>query len=89
LGRVAEEIGAAEAALPVLAREREAGELPLTVGVVEDHVVPFGGARPIAVGRLRDQDLLADRDVEHPPQTGRNSSFAHSRYSAKFRPSFR
>jgi hypothetical protein len=63
-----EEIGDAEPARLVLAREREAGQLALAVRVVEDHVVALGGTGPIAVGGLRHQDLLADRDVEDAPQ---------------------
>ena len=38
------------------------------VHVEQDHVVAFGGARPIAVGGLRHQDVLADRDVEDAAQ---------------------
>jgi hypothetical protein len=67
-GDIAEEIGDAEPAFIVLAREREAGQLAFAIGIVEDHVVAFGGARPIAVGGLRHQDVLADRDVENAPQ---------------------
>src|SRR2546426_1960558 len=49
----------------VLARKGEARQHRHSVGVVDDDVVAFGGAFPIAVGGLRHQDVLLDGDVEH------------------------
>src|SRR5947209_7564679 len=64
---ISEEIGDAEPALLVLARKGEARDLalPSSLGrvVEQDHVIAFGGAAPIAVGGLRHQDVLANRDV--------------------------
>ena len=89
LGYIAEEVGDAEPALLVVAREREAGQLALAVGLVKDRIVPFGGTRPIAVGRLRGKDLLADRDVEHAAQHSAQFVLRPSRYSARLLLSFR
>ena len=57
---------------PCLFWRGEPLQLTLAIRVEEDHVVPFGTTAPIAVGRSRDEDLLADRDIEHPRNTGRN-----------------
>src|SRR5205814_9581784 len=73
---IPEEIGDAEPALLVLAREREPGQLAFFspwAGLVEqDQFVALRGAAPITVGGLRRQDVLADRDVadarQHRPQ---------------------
>src|SRR5262249_32224758 len=65
---VAEEVGDAEAALLVLARERKAGQLALAVAVEDNDVIALGGAGPIAVDGLGDEDVLADRYVEDAAQ---------------------
>src|SRR6185437_13077722 len=67
---VAEEIGDAQTAILVLARERQPREHRRSVDVVDDDVVAFGGAFPIAVGRLRNHDVLLDGDVEHALEDG-------------------
>ena len=62
--RLAHEVGDAEAALAVLARQLEARQLAAPRVVEEHQIVALAGRLPIAVDRRRPQDVLGDTGLD-------------------------
>ena len=65
---VMHEIGDAIAILPRLTRQMKPRQLGAAVLIKDHQIIVFPGRLPIAIARLRPQNLLGQAKVKHPPQ---------------------